>query len=273
MVDPNGADWYKDNKGENKGQVSWFEGSGKQKGYNHLGVTYDGYTNSNSGKQWMNGDANGKKTLWLDPVIITASRKSSLADKGLAWSNYDKGAFRKWDEGLSDYSRQRQNGSSMETAGGNFSSLGSTYERYYQAEQEYRQSQKIVFVDFPSLFIPIPKVGMLRWFGNATGRVFWSGGGVGGKAFASATEHALLSGSTTLEMTTAGKLIIKFTGDSKNFMTGKIWEYASRQFAKGAVGDVHMFMDLNKVNPNSFWFKQELPILTSKGLDIITHIK
>ena len=104
-----------------------------------------------------------------------------------------------------------------------------------------------VFVDLPLMFVPVPKIGMFRWFGSATGRMFWSGGGVTGKAFAAATEHAILSGGTTLERTTAGKVLTWMTEKSSYKMTGRLWNFASRQFAKGAAGDVHMFMDLSKV--------------------------
>jgi hypothetical protein len=54
---------------------------------------------------------------------------------------------------------------------------------------------------------------------------------------------------------------------------GKLWSLASRQFAKGSFREINMFLELSKASPTGFWYRQELPILTSKGLDIITHIK
>lgn len=138
---------------------------------------------------------------------------------------------------------------------------------------ESKATQMAVFVDLPLMFVPVPKIGMFRWFGSATGRIFWSGGGVTGKAFAAATEHAILSGGTTLERTTAGKVLTWMTEKSSYKMTGRLWNFASRQFAKGAAGDVHMFMDLSKVRDGAIWFTTEAPILESKGLNIITHLK
>jgi hypothetical protein len=89
MMDPDGDDWYKNKK---SGSVDWFEGSGKHKGYGKsLGATYDGYTNGTSGKHWMNGDANGTKVLWLDPVTVTAKRKvdnSLMASYGMMHNGY-----------------------------------------------------------------------------------------------------------------------------------------------------------------------------------------
>jgi RHS repeat-associated protein len=87
MTDPLGLDWYKNKK---SGSVDYFKGSKRHKGYGKsLGASYDGYTNTSSGKKWMNGEANGKKTIWLDAVVVTCTRKkdTSLTERMLQVSN------------------------------------------------------------------------------------------------------------------------------------------------------------------------------------------
>ncbi len=75
MIDPDGMDWYKDNKGADKGQVRWYDGSGKRKGMTHLGATYDGYTMEAGGQRWMNGNEKGEKSIWMESVVVTATKK------------------------------------------------------------------------------------------------------------------------------------------------------------------------------------------------------
>ena len=273
MVDPNGLDWYKNNKtGDIEYKGKWH---GKHKGYESLG----------KGKgDWLHHDGKdyNKKTgeviTTLQTVTVTAKRKKDNSLMARAYPHFKEispANVKMWNEAQWLYDERKNAGAQLIQGGENDYYLNNQekFERTLQAYKDWKATQMAVFVEFPSLFIPVPNIGMFRWFGSATGRVFWSGGGTGGKAFAAATEHALLNGGTTLEMTTAGKLITKITMNKKNWLTGKIWEFGSRQFAKGAAGDIHMFMDLNRVTSESFWFKHELPILTSKGLDIITHIK
>lgn len=212
----------------------------------------------------------------LQNVVVRSSKPGKAAPLNyLNIPDYNKADVDRWDSYRATVRDLSALGKPLNYAGApsEYLSLLPNLKREWQVDQDWRSTQYYM-LDFATMFVPVPKVGMLRWFGSATGRVFWSGGGTAGKAFASATEHALLNGGTTLERTTTGKVLTWVTTKTgENAMTGRLWSFASRQFAKGAAGDVHMFMDLNKVNPYGFWFKQELPILTSKGLDIITHIK
>jgi RHS repeat-associated protein len=269
MVDPNGADWYKNKKtGDIEYKGKWH---GKHKGYESLGK---------GNGDWLHyeGKDYNKKTgdviTTLEAVTVTAKTKArnTLANRAFGWANFDKHEARNWQHNLNEYQSLRSQGVSAKEAGAKYEGLGGTYERFYQAEQDWR-TMNYAILDLGTLFVPVPKVGMLRWFGSASGRVFWSGGGTAGKAFASATEHALLNGGTTLEMTTAGKTLTWLTEKTSYKMTGRLWNLASKQFAKGAAGDIHMFMDLSRVREGATWFKYELPTLESKGLNIITHIK
>ncbi|MDI9364509.1 MAG: RHS repeat-associated core domain-containing protein [Flavobacterium sp.] len=252
MVDPDGSDWYKDTKGSDKGQVRWYEGSGKRKGMSHIGATYDGYTRENSGNRWMNGNDKGEKTIWLDPVTVTAKKKTDNSLMARAYPHFKEitpANVKMWNEAQWLYEERKNAGAQLIQGGENDYYLNNQakFERTLQAYKDWKATQMAVFVEFPSLFIPVPRIGMFRWFGSATGPVFWSVGGTAGKAFASATEHALLNGGTTLEMTTAGKTLAWHTEKTSYRMTGRIWNFASKQFAKGAAGDIHMFMDLSKV--------------------------
>jgi RHS repeat-associated protein len=99
FIDPNGADWYKDTKGADKGQVRWYDGSGKRKGMSHIGATYDGYTTEQYGKKWMNGDNNGKKVVWEDMITVTSKVKgdNSLMERALQVSNVTKASRGEYD--------------------------------------------------------------------------------------------------------------------------------------------------------------------------------
>jgi len=98
MTDPDGDDWYKDSKGADKGQVIWKEGSGKHKGYKNVGATYDGYTNEGGKNKWMNGEANGKKYVWQDAVVVTSTRKkdNSLMESMLQVGNVTKASMEEY---------------------------------------------------------------------------------------------------------------------------------------------------------------------------------
>lgn len=148
-------------------------------------------------------------------------------------------------------------------------------QNYFQAEQDWR-SVNYAIIDGATFFMPIPKIGMARWlkpFGNAAGRVFWSGGGVGGKVFAEATQHAWLYGGTTLEKTLVGKTItgIQFVV-GRTAMTGKLWKWASSNFARGASGEVHVFL-APQLREGAFLYTEKEILEASKTvLEIIPHI-
>jgi hypothetical protein len=279
MIDPDGSDWYKNKK---SGAYDWFEGSGRQEGYKHMKTGTWSARNANNISYYF---GNSKDGLIMDSgnllpeVVVTAKGKArnTLADRAFGWANFDRAVAKKWQNNLWDYQSLRNQGISAEDAGAKYEGLGTTYERYYQAEQDYRKMQVAVFIDLPLMFVPVPKVGMLRWirpFGNAAGRVFWSGAGEGIKsaAFAEATTHAFLYGGTTLERTLVGKSITSIqyvTG--RNAMTGKLWTSASSNFAKGAVGEVHAFLAPG-LRDGAFWFTEKSYLGANKAVtNIVTH--
>jgi len=276
-VDPLGSDWYKNKK---TGAYDWFDGSGRKKGYKHMKTDTWSARNTNNISYYF-GDS--KDGLIMDSgnplpdVVVTAKTKvkSTLADRVFGWANFDKAEASKWRNNLYDYQSLRSQGVSAEEAGTKYEGLGSTYERYYQAEQDWRAMNYAV-LDFATVFVPVPKVGMVRWlkpFGNAAGRVFWSGGGVGGKVFAEASQHAWLYGGTTLEKTLTGKTITAIqyvTG--RNAMTGKLWTWASTNFAKGAAGEVHVFL-APQLREGAFWYTEKMYLEANKIVpDIVPHI-
>ena len=86
-------------------------------------------------------------------------------------------------------------------------------------------------------------------------RVFWSGPGNQDAA----REFAERTGRTTLEMTPEGKAIEQLTKDMPWEEAKPIWEKASRDFACGASGCVHAFVD--GARPEGVWNRIELPAL------------
>ena len=100
-----------------------------------------------------------------------------------------------------------------------------------------------------------------------TGRVFWSGGS---NAMKAAATFAGSTGGTTLEMTTAGKVMTAFNPLLPRSVSAPIWSSLSTNFAKGAVGEAHFFPGAI-VKPTSIWMNIEKPILVKNGVNIITH--
>jgi hypothetical protein len=129
FVDPNGADWYKNKR---SGDVEWYEGSGKRKGHKHLGETWNGYATVNGEKHWVNFEANGKKTVWENEVVVkaTISKKEQKKRDTEAWRKDLYIAYGR----LRDGQPLVQGGESA-----NFISHLDYYKRYYQAEQGYRK--------------------------------------------------------------------------------------------------------------------------------------
>jgi RHS repeat-associated protein len=88
MTDPLGLDWYKNKK---SGNIDWFDGSGKHKGYGKsLGVNFWSKTNSKGVNVWY---GSSKDEEWqdktLDAVVVTGTRKkdNSLMERMLQVSN------------------------------------------------------------------------------------------------------------------------------------------------------------------------------------------
>ncbi|CAA9357513.1 MAG: Serine/threonine protein kinase [uncultured Gemmatimonadetes bacterium] len=98
-------------------------------------------------------------------------------------------------------------------------------------------------------------------------RVFWSG--PGNKE--AAQEFAERTGRTTLEMTPEGKALEAATKDMPWDEAKPLWEQASRDFACGATGCAHAFVE--GARPQGVWNTIEKPILQGNGVPIIYHPK
>jgi hypothetical protein len=271
MIDPNGADWYKNKKtGDIEYKGKWH---GKHWGYKSLGK---------GNGDWLHyeGKDYNKKTgdviTTLKTVTVTGKTKSrnTLADRTFSWANFDRTEAKRWNSNLWDYKSLRNQGVSAEDAAANYEGLGATYERYYQAEQDWRAMNYLI-LDAVTIFVPVPKVGMSRWlFGSRYGRVLWTGGGVGGVAEKAAVKFASETFGTTLGHTNAGKIIIKLTGNTQNWLTGKIWDVASWFYARGAKGSIDAFIHLTpQTNARQVYWRIEKPVLERIGVTIFEHYR
>ncbi len=107
-------------------------------------------------------------------------------------------------------------------------------------------------------------------FSKNTPRVFWSGGD---EARSAAEAFAKANGSTTLEMTSAGQELQKLTQGMDWVDAKPLWEAASRDFAEGAQGAVHVFHNGSRgVSLESVWRNIEYPVLRENGNDIIYNV-
>ena len=103
---------------------------------------------------------------------------------------------------------------------------------------------------------------------SSTGRVFWSGGGVAKNA---AADFAAGNGMKTLEMTTKGGIMNTISPFLPKAISNPIWNNLSKNFAKGASGEVNMFTTAAGPRATSVWLNVEKPILQSNGVKIITN--
>ena len=136
-TDPDGADWYKDTKGKNKGDVVFMEGSGKHNGYKNITGSW---TKRNSGGfSYLYGHGKGDVLQsgandLLQGVTVTSTVKHSLADKsGLSIFN-NTGPSRVWKE---DYWNYKQDGNKTGLDAGRIA----MYDRWIQADKDYRNMQ------------------------------------------------------------------------------------------------------------------------------------
>jgi len=119
---------------------------------------------------------------------------------------------------------------------------------------------------------------------ESTPRVFWSGGDAARDA---AATWAKANGATTLEMTQAGQQLTQTTkGLDWLTQARPAWVDASRSFAEGAVGDVHVFQSgARGVSLQSIWRDTEFPtlmqnnnvnnifyhVITPEGVTVVPH--
>lgn len=106
-----------------------------------------------------------------------------------------------------------------------------------------------------------------------TPRVFWSGGDAARDA---AAAWAQANGATTLEMTQAGQQLAQTTkGLDWLTQARPMWVDASRNFAEGSAGDVHVFQSGTwGVSLQSIWRDTEYPTLMQNNNvnNIIYHV-
>jgi hypothetical protein len=104
---------------------------------------------------------------------------------------------------------------------------------------------------------------------SVVGRVFWSGGR--DIAGAAAMEFARAEGMQTLEMTFTGKILQGLTDLTSYKLVKPLWDRASRSFAGGAEGVVHVFQNATDgVSLGSTWRRIEYELLKDKNA-IIFH--
>lgn len=94
-------------------------------------------------------------------------------------------------------------------------------------------------------------------------RVFWSGGGI---AKNSAMNFAKANGMKTLEMTTSGRIMNTVSPYLPRSISSPIWDGLSKNFARGATGNINVFQNAAGVSLRSTWRRIEYPILQNNNI-------
>jgi hypothetical protein len=104
-----------------------------------------------------------------------------------------------------------------------------------------------------------------------TGTTFWSGGTT---ARTAAETWATASGGTTLEMTSAGRNLMRVTQGMSWQQARPMWIAESRNFAANASGGIHVFQNAAGVSTNSIWATVEYPTLINNPsvTGIVGHV-
>jgi hypothetical protein len=279
MVDPSGADWYKNEKSGGIEYKAKWEGESKNSKYKYVGKG-EGDILKYEGKEY--NKKTGSVTNILDEVVVESSKGSKKKAENNSganiynWPSYSKADGERWDRYHAMVRDRHRAGQDLLQIGDPLEyTIGiNSFERAWQAEQSWR-SVNYAILDGATFFVPVPKLGMGRWlFGSRYGRVFWTGGGASGIAAKAAREYAAANFGTTLAGTNAGKIIIKLTGNTQNWLTGKIWDVASWSYARGAKGSVDVFIHLSPTSsPWQVYWRIEKPVLEKVGVDIIEHYR
>ena len=74
-------------------------------------------------------------------------------------------------------------------------------------------------------------------------------------------------------MTIIGKTLDKITMENNFKLLKPLWNAASKNFAKGAKGSVHVFHSRKGVRLDSVWAKTEFPIIKKQRSNINFHIE
>jgi hypothetical protein len=101
--------------------------------------------------------------------------------------------------------------------------------------------------------------------------VFWAGGKIAEEA---AGRFALETGGKTIGMTARGVELNSLTRGMDYLTQAKpLWSQASKEFASGASGTVHVFQNARGVGLESIWREVEYPILKNNpNVQIIYHV-
>jgi hypothetical protein len=84
--------------------------------------------------------------------------------------------------------------------------------------------------------------------GGSVTSVFWSGGDA---AKSAATDWAIANGGETIGMTARGRALEVLTRGMDWSKARPLWDAGSKDFAEGAVGDVHVFQNASGVGVTS----------------------
>jgi RHS repeat-associated protein len=172
------------------------------------------------------------------------------------------------------------------TNGGNFLSYYFMMYCYKMRQvEEFEKKMKSSYTGYsiaqiyqPEIVFTIGSIGSIGSLGLSSeastisstgGRVFWSGGQV---AKGSAAEFAAINGMKTLEMTTTGSIMNTLSPYLPRAVSNPIWNNLSKNFAKGASGEVNFFTTFTGPRATSVWLNVEKPILQSNGVKIIEHV-
>ena len=175
MVDPSGADWYKNGKtGGIEYKAKW-EGESKNSKYKYVGKG-EGDILKYEGKEY--NKKTGSVTNILDEVVVQSYKKGKKkADNNSGvnifnWPNYSKADGERWDRYHAMVRDRHRAGQDLLQIGDPLEyTIGiNTFERSWQAEQSWR-SVNYAILDGATFFVPVPKLGMFRWL-KYGGRTF-----------------------------------------------------------------------------------------------------
>lgn len=173
LIDPNGADWYKNKTtGNVEYKAKWHR---NHKGYERLGKG-DGDVLNYEGKEY--NKKTGRVTAIMEAVTVTATRKKKdevVGNRfpGFHWpGDYNKESLAR-SKAFHALIRDRHAAEQplvQESDPQEYRDNFDYYERSWQANQSWR-SINYAILDGATFFVPIPKVGILRWL-RYGGRTF-----------------------------------------------------------------------------------------------------
>lgn len=79
-------------------------------------------------------------------------------------------------------------------------------------------------------------------------------------------DFAKVKGMKTLEMTTGGRIMNSVGPYLPRSISSPIWDGLSRNFARGALGNINVFKNAAGVSLKSTWRRVEYPILQNNNI-------